>query len=160
MIPQFKYGQFYSNWSIEAFDTKMHQLLLTLDTQYTKDMIEKELIPLLTESHKVNFRLLDYFVSIYARCNHASIMIYKNGSNINVFEEYCRQRDTSPEKYFCPFKKFQRVHLLWDGCSYKTTVAQLAYLQWAIDFGILDYVKKHLVHLTGAMEIWRLNINS
>ncbi|MHB1952224.1 MAG: DUF7197 family protein [Sulfobacillus sp.] len=116
------------------------------------------LLSVLTDS-KISLRVLDWFVTNYAKQYNIVFQIKKYGREVYffVYPEYKAQLKGYSKKQFDPFCRRNRIEFEYAlGSGRKsaiiTTIAQLNFFKWAIENGVLDYVEKHLEEITKDMN--------
>lgn len=102
----------------------------------------------------VSLRLLDWFVTSYAR-RHASSFVFR-GKTVIVWNEYKSMLKSYSKTHFDPFCRRDRIHIDASGPScallangaepaapraLTTTIGQLNFFRWAIESGLLVYVQ-------------------
>jgi hypothetical protein len=114
------------------------------------------LIPIITSNSDISIRILDWFVTNYAKKHN--IMYKLNNSNsddnlyFNVYLQYKCQLKSYKKKLFDPFCRKQRIFFYYDlNKCVVSTIGQLNFFKWAISCGILDYVEKHIHIITKDM---------
>jgi hypothetical protein len=95
----------------------------------------------------ISLRILDWFVTNYAKMNNISY-VSKSGKHVIVYLAYKSHLKAYSKKMFDPFCRWDRIE--FGGNS--TTVGQLNFFGWVIEDGILDYVKEHYDEIHSDME--------
>ena len=71
----------------------------------------------------------------------------------NVFLAYKGQLKSYKKKYFDPFCRKKRIAFYYDeNTCVITTIGQLNFFKWAIEYDILTYVENNLQHITQDMN--------
>ena len=115
----------------------------------------QELLPIVTGcSHtKVSLRVLDWFVTNYAKKHHTTYPLKKNGRKLNfdVFLNYKSQLKAYNKRFFDPFCRTNKnnnknkIAFQYDkDKQLVTTIGQLNFFRWAIRNNVIKYVKEHL----------------
>lgn len=141
---RFRCGCFFSDHYI---DEEMEQELNRLSYTLTNELLEHDLIPLLTGTGYVSVRFLYDFITIYSKRNETNYIMQDNETKMRtrvfVNREYLKQHKThGGTKHFDFFRRGRVVYLFFKGEYYKTTISQLNCLLWAIDVGALEYAKR------------------
>ena len=104
-----------------------------------------------SRTNKLSFGLLDWFNVNYAKQYGVEYTLTKVGRKkvIYVWQAYNAALDGWGKELFDPFargkKKGGAITLTNDaGESVTTTLRQLNYFRWAIDYGVISYVKEHI----------------
>lgn len=135
------------------------ELLLSSLNQYYKNNNKKEIFyDIITGKHKLSLRLIDWFVTHYARNNNIyywsdTKKIYANipddfdNNNIrkvNVYLDYRAQLKSYTKLYFDTFRRHQRITFyIDDNVSVETTIGQLNFFRWIFNNNILDYTNNN-----------------
>jgi hypothetical protein len=118
-------------------------LILSLQRFYnTSDDVQK-LIPILKSEGDLSLRLIDWFVTNYAKKHHTSYEL--NGQEFNVYLNYKSQLKAFSKKLFDPFCRRERI-LFQCGTMepFETTVGQLNFFRWAFEKNILSYIRTNM----------------
>jgi hypothetical protein len=127
--------------------TTQEQLVLyRLDKFYTEEHVAK-IKPILEGESTISLRILDWFVTNYAKKNNISYAM-SNGNHVIVYLSYKAHLKAYSKKMFDPFCRWKR--LTFRGLS--TTVGQLNFFAWALEDGILDYLETHRDDVHADME--------
>jgi hypothetical protein len=118
-------------------------LILSLQKFYSQRNDLKQLIPLLQGDGDISLRLIDWFVTNYAKKNHISYNIANQ--EFIVYLNYKSQLKAYSKKLFDPFCRRERI-LFQCGAHepFETTVGQLNFFRWAFEKNILDYMRTNL----------------
>jgi hypothetical protein len=96
----------------------------------------------------VSLRLLDYFVTNYARRRKTTIC-GEHHPVVCVHSSYRSQLKAFSKQQFDPFRRRERISFAVDDNKHiiETTVGQLNFFRWAIESGVLRYVmeNKHVI---------------
>ena len=128
------------------------------------------ILPIITSNSNISIRVIDWFVTNYAKKNN---IIYElddnceNGKFFNVYLQYKCQLKSYKKKIFDPFCRKEKIGFYYD--EYKcviTTIGQLNFFKWTIKYDVLKYIKNNLKDITDDMIatnkyfINKYNINS
>lgn len=121
----------------------------------TNNNISK-ILPIITSNSHISIRVLDWFVTNYSK--KYTIIYDLKGRDINgdkyfnVFLQYKCQLKSYKKKLFDPFCRKQRIAFHYDeNKCVVTTIGQLNFFRWAINYGVLKYVEEHLKEITSDM---------
>ncbi len=100
------------------------------------------LIPILHGQGNISLRLIDWFVTNYAKTYNVSYMV--NNQEFLVYHNYKSQLKAYSKKLFDPFCRRERI-IFQCGTheGFMTTVGQLNFFRWAFEKNILEYIKDH-----------------
>ena len=101
-----------------------------------------EIVDLLKGTSEVSLRLIDWFVTNYSKANSTSYIL--NGQEFVVYMNYKNQLKAYSKKLFDPFCRRERISFQIPGYeAFLTTVGKLNFFRWALEKGILHYIKGH-----------------
>ena len=128
------------------------------------------ILPIITSNSNISIRVIDWFVTNYAKKNNIIYELddnYENGKLFNVYLQYKCQLKSYKKKIFDPFCRKEKIGFYYD--EYKcviTTIGQLNFFKWTIKYDVLKYIKNNLKDITDDMIatnkyfINKYNINS
>ena len=102
-----------------------------------------------TQSYDVSLRALDFCCTNYAKKTRVVLACRISGTRgaVQLFSLYKDWLRHYRRRSFDPFRRRERVffeHPDEPGTQLETTVAQLNFLRWAVTYGVVDYVRRHL----------------
>jgi len=119
---------------------KQDQIITWLQEFYTAPGNLEKLLPILQGSCSISLRLVDYFVTNYAKKTNTSFM--QAGRHFLVYFNYKRELNAYSKRLFDPFCRRERIMFQARGMEpFVTTVGQLNFFRWFIEKEILDYVQ-------------------
>jgi len=131
-------------------------LIVSLQKFYSQRNDLKTLIPLLQGNGDVSLRLIDWFVTNYAKKNHVSYTL--NNQEFVVYLNYKSQLKAYSKKLFDPFCRRERILFqCGNHDSFETTVGQLNFFRWAFEKNILDYMREHQENIHKEEKLSRAN---
>lgn len=118
-------------------------LILSLQRFYSNRTDLNTLIPLLKGEGEVSLRLIDWFVTNYAKKHHVSYML--GGQEFVVYLHYKSQLKAFSKKLFDPFCRRERI-LFQCGTyePFETTIGQLNFFRWFFEKDLLTYMRNNL----------------
>lgn len=121
---------------------KQDQIITWLQEFYTAPGNLEKLLPILQGSSTISLRLVDYFVTNYAKKTNTSFM--QSGRHFLVYFNYKRELNAYSKRLFDPFCRRERIMFQARGMEpFVTTVGQLNFFRWFIEKEILDYVQSN-----------------
>ena len=121
---------------------KQDQVVSWLQDFYSAPGNLEKLLPILQGSSPVSLRLVDYFVTNYAKKTNAAFVI--GGKHFLVYFNYKRELNAYSKRLFDPFCRRERIMFQARGMEpFVTTVGQLNFFRWFIEKNILEYVMEH-----------------
>jgi hypothetical protein len=131
-------------------------LIISLQKFYSQRNDLITLIPMLQGEGDISLRLIDWFVTNYAKKNHVSYNL--NNQEFVVYLNYKSQLKAYSKKLFDPFCRRERI-LFQCGTfePFETTVGQLNFFRWAFEKNILEYVRNNLENILKEEKATRAN---
>jgi hypothetical protein len=118
----------------------------------------EEIIELLKGTSDVSLRLIDWFVTNYAKTHSTSYIL--RGQEVVVYMDYKNQLKAYSKKLFDPFCRRERISFQVPGHeSFLTTVGKLNFFRWAIEKDILNYIKGHQPEIEKEMNAAMRELN-
>lgn len=138
---------------------RKEQLLLhSLHCFFDLSTHQQTLLKIIEGKSKISLRLLDWFVTNYARTHSTTIRQFslsKNHQYCLIYLDYKAQLKAFSKKYFDPFCRRNRITFFFNDNSFiETTVGQLNFFRWVIQSGCLQYLQKNLAEIEDAMNLY------
>jgi len=116
----------------------------------------KKILPIITSNSHISIRLIDWFVTNYAKKNNTTYDLtdtyINNEKSFNVYLQYKCQLKSYKKKLFDPFCRKQRIVFCYEqNEGVATTIGQLNFFKWALMYGVIDYVEKNYRLITKDM---------
>ncbi len=119
---------------------KQELIIASLQRFYSGRDDLNEIVELLKGTSEVSLRLIDWFVTNFSKAHSTSYIL--NGQEFVVYMNYKNQLKAYSKKLFDPFCRRERISFQIPGHeAFLTTVGKLNFFRWAIEKGILDYIK-------------------
>jgi hypothetical protein len=100
-------------------------------------------LPILQGKSGVSLRLIDWFVTNYAKKHNISYIL--NQRQFLVYFHYKRELKAYSKRLFDPFCRRERIMFQARGYEpFVTTVGQLNFFRWALEKDILTYITENL----------------
>ena len=118
-------------------------LMVSLSRFYSQKNNMQRVLPYITCSSDVSLRLIDWFVTNFAKKNNTILArtVQGNMMHFNVYLNYRAQLKAYSKQQFDPFRRRDRVMFFYDrNRSVETTVGQLNFFRWMLQNDVLDYV--------------------
>jgi hypothetical protein len=130
---------------------KQELIVSSLQRFYANHPDKQEMIGLLDGSSDVSLRLIDWFVTNYAKQHNISYIL--NGQEFLVYTNYKSQLKAYSKKLFDPFCRRERIMFQIPGAvSFMTTVGKLNFFRWAVEKGVLNYITLNTGKIEAAMN--------
>lgn len=112
----------------------------------------KSIVPIITGKSYISLRTIDWFITNFSLKNKTVYQIKKNNNtvNFNVHNSYKNQLKAFNKRYFDPFCRVNKNNIIKkimfqidDNQYIQTTIGQINFFKWAIEYNILDYILKN-----------------
>jgi hypothetical protein len=131
---------------------KQELLVSTLQKFYAACEDKNEVMKLLEGTSEISLRLIDWFVTNYSKQHSVSYVL--NGQEFLIYTNYKAQLKAYSKKLFDPFCRRERIMFQIQGFPlFQTTVGKLNFFRWAIEKGVLNYMKLNLPRIEKAMNL-------
>jgi hypothetical protein len=130
---------------------KQELIVNSLQRFYSLCEDKEEVLKLLEGTSHISLRLIDWFVTNYSKQHNISYIL--QGQEFLVYTNYKSQLKAYSKKLFDPFCRRERIMFQIQGFPmFQTTVGKLNFFRWAIEKGVLDYIKLNLPKIETAMN--------
>lgn len=131
---------------------KQELIIQSLQRFYSGRDDMTEIIEYLQGTSSISLRLIDWFVTNYAKVHNTAYIL--NNQEFVVYINYKNQLKAYSKKLFDPFCRRERISFQIPGHNaFLTTVGKLNFFRWAIEKGILDYIKGHQTVIEKEMNL-------
>jgi hypothetical protein len=121
---------------------KQELIVNSLQKFYAEREDLQEILPLLQGTSELSLRLIDWFVTNYAK-RHSTSYILENQEFV-VYNNYKSQLKAYSKKLFDPFCRRERILFQIPGTEpFLTTVGKLNFFRWALEKNVIMYLKLH-----------------
>jgi len=121
---------------------KQDQVVSWLQEFYSESGHLEKLLPILKGTSPISLRLVDYFVTNYAKKMNTSFP--QSGRHFLVYFNYKRELNAYSKRLFDPFCRRERILFqARDVEAFQTTVGQLNFFRWFIEKEILEFLTEH-----------------
>ena len=142
--------------TVEALEGKHRLLMNSLNKFFETGNNIDHMLPIINGDSKISLRIIDWFVTNYAKKKNISYTIKKNANDVEqliVHSSYKSQLKAYSKKSFDPFSRRQRIlYKTKTGQIMTTTIGQLNFFKWAIENNILSYIQQHLTEIEDDMN--------
>ena len=130
---------------------KQEIIVQSLQRFYAQRTDITEILPILLGTSALSLRLIDWFVTNYAK-THNTAYIFE-GQEFLVYTNYKSQLKAYSKKLFDPFCRRERIYFQVPGQpSFLTTVGKLNFFRWALEKGVLDYLRLNATAVEAEMN--------
>ena len=130
---------------------KQELIVASLQRFYNEQENIDEILQILQGTSAISLRLIDWFVTNYAKTHSTSYIL--NNQEFLVYLNYKSQLKAYSKKLFDPFCRRERILFqIGDRPTFLTTVGKLNFFRWAIEKGVLDFIKLNLAKIEKEMN--------
>lgn len=141
---------------LKVKDHRQALLLSTLKDFFSKKANIKKALPAMMGESDISLRIFDWFVVNYSNKKNVYYELKdRRGHPYKFFvhNSYKAQLKAYSKRQFDPFCRRGRIEFDYGGKEkLVTTVGQLNFFKWAIEYKVIDYVKKHLKEIEKDMN--------
>lgn len=153
-----------SNLNLVQFFTKKELCYYKMIDKFykncSKDKIVK-MIDIIDGISNISLRILDWFVTKFSR---RGIDIVINDETYDIHINYKAQLKSYKKRYFDPFRRKKRFNYVYvinnEVRILQTTIGQLNFFKWAINYDIINYVETNFHYITKAMNASNKELNN
>jgi len=127
-----------------GYSTQHDVMLATMVGFYSKDGYKhlKTVLPIINGEASLSLRLIDWFVTNYAKCNYVHYTV--RGRRFIVHDEYRLRLHGYKKRRFDPFCRWDRVEIPYENDTFvQTTIGQLNFFKWALENDVLEHIHRH-----------------
>lgn len=131
---------------------KQELIIISLQKFYSDREDTEEILQHLQGTSTISLRLIDWFVTNYAKQYNISYII--DNQEFLVYMNYKSQLKAYSKKLFDPFCRRERIMFQLSGHEpFLTTVGKLNFFRWAIEKGVLDFIKTNFAKIEKEMNL-------
>jgi hypothetical protein len=126
------------------FNTQNDLLLNKLMDYYNNNNNLDNMLSIINGQSNISLRIVDWFVTNYAKKHFTVYSIEKNGVNerFKVYNDYKLKLKAYSKKRFDPFCRWERITIPYKtNTSIQTTIGQLNFFKWAIENNVIKYIE-------------------
>jgi hypothetical protein len=104
---------------------------------------------------KISLRIVDWFVTNYAKKNYTvyEINTERENTRFKVYNDYKLKLKAYSKRKFDPFCRWERISIPYDNEKFmETTIGQLNFFKWAIEYRIIDYIEQNYQDIENDMN--------
>jgi hypothetical protein len=135
-----------------------NDLLLNNLLDFYKDCTNiDKMLNIITGESKISLRIVDWFVTNYAKKNYTLYTIESSDSNVarrfKVYVDYKLKLKAYGKLNFDSFCRWSRISIPYkDGKYIETTIGQLNFFKWAIENNVLKYIEANYTDIESDMN--------
>jgi hypothetical protein len=122
------------------------QLLREIEHDFTHDVLKTVIVPLNDEKSKSpRLRAYDWAVTNFAKGKPLTFVV--NGVVHDPNVDYQSALKKHHRLLFDPFRRGTHIFFELDGATHRTTVGQLCFIKWCMDYKIDKYIEENLADI-------------
>ena len=136
----------------------MHQdqnvLMMSIKRFYGKPDNVSQIASIVQGTPDASLRMIEWFITNHAKNN--DVILSRGGDQLNIYHSYRSALKTFSKEQFDPFRRHERILFYCGGGdgaaeAIETTVGQLNFFKWAIETGVLDYIRRNKASIEAEM---------
>ena len=125
-----------------TYSTQNSLLLAKLKDFYADESRLECMLRIIKGESSISLRIVDWFATNYAKKFFTIYTIKGTTRRFKVYEDYKLRLRAYSKRRFDPFCRWERIMLPYkNGSSIQTTIGQLNFFKWALDNGVIDYIR-------------------
>lgn len=129
------------------FNSKQELMLNSLKVFFSSEDAINIMTPIVEGSSDISLRLMDWFVTNYSKKKNVYYALTNTDGNVChffVYLNYKAQLKAYSKKQFDPFCRRHRIRFYYKNDKFFiTTIGQLNFFRWAINYKIIDYIREN-----------------
>jgi hypothetical protein len=128
------------------YNTQNDLLLNKLMNYYNNNNNLDNMLNIINGQSTISLRIVDWFVTNYAKKHFTVYTIQKNGLNerFKVYNDYKLKLKAYSKKRFDPFCRWERITIPYkNDTSIQTTIGQLNFFKWAMENNVINYIEEN-----------------
>tara|TARA_Y100000816_G_scaffold46849_1_gene29487 strand:- start:8 stop:634 length:627 start_codon:yes stop_codon:yes gene_type:complete len=129
------------------YNTQNELLLNKLMLYYNNNNNLDNMLNIINGQSNISLRIVDWFVTNYAKKNFTVYNIEKNNDppiRFKVYNDYKLKLKAYSKKRFDPFCRWERIVIPYkNNTSIQTTIGQLNFFKWAMENNVIQYIEEN-----------------
>ena len=140
----------------KLYTTQNDLLMKNLMKFYTKDNNLEKILKIINGESQISLRLIDWFATNYSKKHYTVISkIDSRGKEkrLKIYVDYKLKLKAYSKKRFDPFCRWDRINIPYKNNTFiQTTIGQLNFFRWALEYGIIDYIRENFKNINHDMN--------
>jgi len=129
------------------YTTQNDLLLNNLMDFYKNENYLTKMLKIITGASKISLRIVDWFVTNYAKKNYTLYNINNSNNSFirfKVYFDYKLKLKAYSKRRFDPFCRWDRISIPYKNeTCIETTIGQLNFFKWAIENRVIDFIEEN-----------------
>lgn len=143
--------------SLNRYTSQNDLLLQNLEKFYKNTDHLTYMIGIINGESKISLRIVDWFVTNYAKKHFVVYNVTDelgNSNRFKVYNDYKLKLKSYSKRRFDPFCRWERIQFPYLENSYvETTIGQLNFFKWSIENDILKYIEQNYDDIENDMNL-------
>ena len=139
-----------------SLQTQNDLLLNKLTEFYTNLEYLETMMRIINGETRISLRIVDWFVTNYAKKYYTVYNIPSLKGDIStrfkVYHDYKLKLKAYSKKRFDPFCRWERITIPFMEKHMETTIGQLNFFKWAIEYKVIDYIEENYQQIENDMN--------
>jgi len=128
----------------DKYSTQNDLLLTNLLKFYENEDNLSKMLNIITGESQISLRIVDWFVTNYAKMNFTVYTNPNTGKRVNVHVQYKLKLKSYSKRRLDPFARWNRLTIKCGNNQFlETTLGQLNFFRWSIENYILEYIEQN-----------------
>ena len=126
-----------------TYATQSSLLLKKLLEFYKENDNLDKMLNIINGESAISLRIVDWFATNYAK-KYFTVYTLQNGDRFKVYQDYKLRLRAYSKRRFDPFCRWERITIPYkNGSSIQTTIGQLNFFKWALEHGVIRFIKEN-----------------
>ena len=139
-----------------SLQTQNDLLLNKLTEFYSNIEYLETMMRIINGETKISLRIVDWFVTNYAKKYYTVYNIPSLKGDVStrfkVYHDYKLKLKAYSKKRFDPFCRWERITIPFMEKHMETTIGQLNFFKWAIEYKVIDYIEENYQQIENDMN--------
>ena len=139
-----------------SLQTQNDLLLNKLTEFYSNIEYLQTMMRIINGETKISLRIVDWFVTNYAKKYYTVYNIPSLKTDMStrfkVYHDYKLKLKAYSKKRFDPFCRWERITIPFMEKHMETTIGQLNFFKWAIEYKVIDYIEENYQQIENDMN--------
>tara|TARA_Y100000816_G_C25873921_1_gene456056 strand:- start:30 stop:614 length:585 start_codon:yes stop_codon:yes gene_type:complete len=139
-----------------SLQTQNDLLLNKLTEFYSNIEYLQTMMRIINGETKISLRIVDWFVTNYAKKYYTVYNIPSLKADMStrfkVYHDYKLKLKAYSKKRFDPFCRWERITIPFMEKHMETTIGQLNFFKWAIEYKVIDYIEENYQQIENDMN--------
>ena len=139
-----------------SLQTQNDLLLNKLTEFYTNLEYLETMMRIINGETRISLRIVDWFVTNYAKKYYTVYNIPSLKGDVStrfkVYHDYKLKLKAYSKKRFDPFCRWERITIPFMEKHMETTIGQLNFFKWAIEYKVIDYIEENYQQIENDMN--------